>query len=736
MLLKSLLTIERFLDVDDSILKQEDYESMKVAELKDLLREQGLRVSGRKADLIARLKAGGGRAPHLDDERLLDAIDTYKKLIHKGVGPDQVTRYIMQHFTTSEGEPLRPVQLAELMEHEGITKDDPIHPLYEYTNEMNDDDFFTLQNKLASIAFPDLDEIKSRDLRNRKLAGMSAKKLIENKADENDVARYFKEYHKRELRKLAEDEMKQRNRILDEEGEQNPFGGFYSKYGLFRDDEDEFDDDVSDRPISFRALEHLIGDKVPETAEEKTDRRQQKLEAMINSATSHVDEDVRREKIQSLAALAGFNPQAIRAVERLERLQKEKGPNAVVPFTRSYTKPLIELLGKRKYEEIRDDFVDEDYQFTSSGERPQDIRVEGREGDIPPLETMTQRQLLALANANDIDLSYLSEAGKTKENLIARLNQERDSDAFGRPFTLKPVSTVRAGEGTRQGINVDKLLEAYTSANNLAIRNIANDKFPGDENGEAIVRRAINSMLTGGKYDGLSHGDDRTLKAFSFIRELSEILDNHPIHTKHFDEVFSSNDEGELSRKQHEGEERIRKRNHGHTCDLCKSGHGGHAHLHPRDDHTLRTYADEDFTKKVMQQFSGQVGRIKQPKMVTEMFGATGTGALPLEDMPGMQGDPRASGIAAGARGLRGITRRQYPSDLRIQYDRQKALITQRKGIQEQLDTLTQELNQATNQQTRIEEQLKELKGKERELSAKVAGNPSLAIELTNIRGW
>ena len=726
MLLKSLLTIERFLDVDDSILKQEDYESMKVAELKDLLREQGLRVSGKKADLIARLKGGGGRAPHLDDERLLDAIDTYKKLIHKGIGPDEVTRYIMQHFTTSKGEPLRPVQLVELMEHEGITTDDPIHPLYEYTNEMDDDDFFALQNKLASIAFPDLDEIKSRDLRNRKLAGMSAKKLIENKADENDVARYFKEYHKRELRKLAKDEIDERKRILEKYGEEKPFGGFYSKYGLFRDEEDEFDDDISDRPISFRALEHLIGDKVPETAEEKTDRRQQKLEAMIDSATSYVDEDVRREKIQSLAALAGIKPLAIRAVDRLERLQKEKGPNAVVPFSLSYTKPLMDLLGKRKYEEIRDDFVDENYQFMSSGERPQDIRVEGREGDIPPLETMSQKQLLALANANDIDLSYLSEAGRTKENLILRLNEERD--------TLKPVSTVRGGEGTRQGINVDKLLEAYTSANNLAIRNIANDKFPGDENGEAIVRRAINSMLAGGKYDGLSHGDNRTLKAFSFIRELSEILDNHPIHTKHFDEVFSSNDEGELSRNQHEGEERIRKRNHGHTCDLCKSGHGSHAHLHPRDDHTLRTYADEDFTKKVMQHYSGQVGRIKQPKMVTEQFGATGTGALPLEEMPGMQGDPRASGIAAGARGLRGITRRQYPSDLRIQYDRQKALITQRKGIQEQLDTLTQELNQATNQQTRIEEQLKELKGKERELSAKVADNPSLAIELTTIR--
>ncbi len=725
MLLKSLLTIERFLDVDDSILKQEDYESMKVAELKDLLREQGLRVSGRKADLIARLKGGGGRAPHLDDERLLDAIDTYKKLVQeKGYTPDDATKYIFNHFTTGEGTPVREDMLTDVMEDMGITTDDPIHPYYTSTaSAMGIMDYIDLEKKLFAHLPKDLNKRENRFRREKIIDNTTAKELEELEREEEDIKRFLIERNRQLLRRIDDDQKRENKRL--ERG-----GDFYSLY----DDEDEFDDDVSDRPISFRALEHLIGDKDPETAEERTDRQQQRLEAMIDSATSHVDEDVRREKIQSLAALAGFNPQAIRAVERLERLQKEKGPNAVVPFTRSYTKPLIELLGKRKYEEIRDDFVDEDYQFTSSGERPQDIRVEGREGDIPPLETMTQRQLLALANANDIDLSYLSEAGKTKENLIARLNQERDSDAFGRPFTLKPVSTVRAGEGTRQGINVDKLLEAYTSANNLAIRNIANDKFPGDENGEAIVRRAINSMLTGGKYDGLSHGDDRTLKAFSFIRELSEILDNHPIHTKHFDEVFSSNDEGELSRKQHEGEERIRKRNHGHTCDLCKSGHGGHAHLHPRDDHTLRTYADEDFTKKVMQQFSGQVGRIKQPKMVTEMFGATGTGALPLEDMPGMQGDPRASGIAAGARGLRGITRRQYPSDLRIQYDRQKALITQRKGIQEQLDTLTQELNQATNQQTRIEEQLKELKGKERELSAKVAGNPSLAIELTNIR--
>ena len=775
MLLKSLLTIERFLDVDDSILKQEDYESMKVAELKDLLREQGLRVSGKKADLIARLKGGGGRAPHLDDERLLDAIDTYKKLVQeKGMMPDTATDYIFNHFSTDKGKPINEKMMIDVMEDMGITTDDPIHPEYTSISQEERSNHFDLEDKLFAHLPEDLKWFE----REKAIDNTTAKQLKELGRDEEDIKRFFAGQNRLLLQKI-EDEQRKENKRLREKGQkktEDPDDPFFDYYG-FVDDEDEFEDDISDRPISFRALEQLIGDKVPETAEEKTDRRQQKLEAMINSATSHVDEDVKREKIQSLAALAGFNPQAIRAVERLERLQKEKGPNAVVPFTRSYTKPLMELLGKRKYEKIRGDFVDEDYQFTFSGERPQDIRVEGREGDIPPLETMSQRQLLALANANDIDLSYLSEAGKTKENLIARLNQERDSDALGRPFTLKPVSTVRARDVTRQGINVDKLLEAYTSANNLAIQNIANDKFPGDRNSEAIVRRAINSMLTGGKYDGLSHGDDRTLKAFSFIRELSEILDNHPIHTKHFDEMFSSNKKlkelkekerdlltqitnrpalakrrqgtelkevreqieeqakiGGLIRNQHEGEERIRKRNHGHTCDLCKSGHGSHAHLNPRDDHTLRTYADEEFTKKVMQQFSGQVGRIKQPKMVTEERGATGTGALPLGDMPGMQGDPRASGIAAGARGLRGITRRQYPSDLRIQYDRQKALITQRKGIQEQLDTLTQELNQATNQQTRIEEQLKELKGKERELSAKVAGNPSLAIELTNIR--
>ena len=37
-----------------------DYSKMKVAELKELLKEAGLPVSGKKADLIARLEEDGG----------------------------------------------------------------------------------------------------------------------------------------------------------------------------------------------------------------------------------------------------------------------------------------------------------------------------------------------------------------------------------------------------------------------------------------------------------------------------------------------------------------------------------------------------------------------------------------------------------------------------------------------------------------------------------------------------
>ena len=39
----------------------EDYESMTVAQLKELLKEQGLPVSGKKSDLIARLQEAADR---------------------------------------------------------------------------------------------------------------------------------------------------------------------------------------------------------------------------------------------------------------------------------------------------------------------------------------------------------------------------------------------------------------------------------------------------------------------------------------------------------------------------------------------------------------------------------------------------------------------------------------------------------------------------------------------------
>jgi large subunit ribosomal protein L32e len=44
-----------------------DYEKMTVAELKDLLREAGLPVSGKKADLITRLQEGAEEAPVVEE---------------------------------------------------------------------------------------------------------------------------------------------------------------------------------------------------------------------------------------------------------------------------------------------------------------------------------------------------------------------------------------------------------------------------------------------------------------------------------------------------------------------------------------------------------------------------------------------------------------------------------------------------------------------------------------------
>ena len=45
-----------------------DYEDMTVAQLKDLLREAGLPVSGKKAELIARLEEAAVDAPAAEEE--------------------------------------------------------------------------------------------------------------------------------------------------------------------------------------------------------------------------------------------------------------------------------------------------------------------------------------------------------------------------------------------------------------------------------------------------------------------------------------------------------------------------------------------------------------------------------------------------------------------------------------------------------------------------------------------
>ena len=46
----------------------EDYESMTVAQLKELLKEQGLPVSGKKSDLIERLQEAGGQSDDIVEE--------------------------------------------------------------------------------------------------------------------------------------------------------------------------------------------------------------------------------------------------------------------------------------------------------------------------------------------------------------------------------------------------------------------------------------------------------------------------------------------------------------------------------------------------------------------------------------------------------------------------------------------------------------------------------------------
>lgn len=54
----------------------EDYESMTVAQLKELLKEEGLPVSGKKSDLIARLHDAAGEADEVvEDEPFVEDVD-------------------------------------------------------------------------------------------------------------------------------------------------------------------------------------------------------------------------------------------------------------------------------------------------------------------------------------------------------------------------------------------------------------------------------------------------------------------------------------------------------------------------------------------------------------------------------------------------------------------------------------------------------------------------------------
>ncbi len=54
----------------------EDYESMTVAQLKELLKEEGLPVSGKKSDLIARLHDAAGEADEVvEDEPLVEDVE-------------------------------------------------------------------------------------------------------------------------------------------------------------------------------------------------------------------------------------------------------------------------------------------------------------------------------------------------------------------------------------------------------------------------------------------------------------------------------------------------------------------------------------------------------------------------------------------------------------------------------------------------------------------------------------
>lgn len=52
-----------------------DYENMKVAELKELLKEAGLPVSGKKADLIARLQDGAETSAPAEEESVEESVE-------------------------------------------------------------------------------------------------------------------------------------------------------------------------------------------------------------------------------------------------------------------------------------------------------------------------------------------------------------------------------------------------------------------------------------------------------------------------------------------------------------------------------------------------------------------------------------------------------------------------------------------------------------------------------------
>lgn len=54
----------------------EDYESMTVAQLKELLKEQGLPVSGKKSDLIARMQEAAGQADEVVEDEAPEAADS------------------------------------------------------------------------------------------------------------------------------------------------------------------------------------------------------------------------------------------------------------------------------------------------------------------------------------------------------------------------------------------------------------------------------------------------------------------------------------------------------------------------------------------------------------------------------------------------------------------------------------------------------------------------------------